>query len=524
MAIVFAALGALRFLSPTEATTADDAGAFIVLEVFSLAAVSQRMGWTYPHALDRDYKLHGLQWQLRPRQIELLWSGCAALHIWQSTRIREAPQNISIPPPRQITSLSGARPDMEHTRLGLDAFGNPVSLQLHERLRQIAVLGKTGMGKSTLLRSIVAQDIARGDGLLLIDPHGTLAEECLELIPPHRRNHVCFFDLADAEYPIAFNILADVPAEDRELLAEGIVSAMHTIWNESWGPQLERILRNSLIVLLDSPSTSFLHIPRFLTDAAFRERVVQRARNPVARAFFENQFASWPAEFIETSISPVLNKVEAFAVNQKIRNVLGQERSKLHFEHALKHGRIVIAKLAKGSVGDKPAFLMGSLLLARAQAAIMARGRDASDRRPFHIVIDEAQNFGAGVISTLLTDARKFAGSVTVATQFLDRLDADARQAVLGSTETLVCFRLGPDDAQHLSPLFDREHQHFNPHVLYNLELGEAWCRSSFLYPDLEPQTYPNVHNTRQQSRRHYGRPRHVVEREVDRIFRRKNV
>ena len=129
--------------------------------------------------------------------------------------------------------------------------GNPVSLTLHERLRQIAVLGKTGMGKSTLLRSIVAQDIARGDGVLLIDPHGTLAEECLALMPPERRNQVCFFDLSDSEYPVAFNIFADVHPDDRELLAEGIVSAMFTIWGDSWGPQLERILRNSLIVLLD---------------------------------------------------------------------------------------------------------------------------------------------------------------------------------------------------------------------------------------------------------------------------------
>ena len=193
----------------------------------------------------------------------------------------------------------------------------------------------------------------------------------------------------------------------------------------------------------------------------------------------------------------------------------------MHFEHALRHGRIVIAKLAKGSVGDKPAFLMGSLLLARAQAAIMARERDAGDRRPFHIIIDEAQNFGAGVITTLLTDARKFAASVTVATQFLDRLETQARQAVLGSTETLVCFRLGPDDAQHLAPLFDREHQHFNAHVLYHLELGQAFCRNAFLYPDPTPQTYPDVENARRQSRRHYARPRSQVEREVAQIFKR---
>jgi uncharacterized protein DUF87 len=215
---------------------------------------------------------------------------------------------------------------MEHTRLGTDAAGNPVALTFHEHLHQIAVLGKTGMGKSTLLRSIIAQDIARGDGVLLIDPHGTLAEECLALVPPQRRNQVCVFDLADSDFPIAFNIFADVHPDDRELLAEGIVSAMFTIWGDSWGPQLERILRNSLIVLLDSPGTSFLHIPRFLTDGEFRTRVVRRARNPVARAFFDGQFAVWPREFIETAISPVLNKVEAFTVNQKIRNVLGYAR------------------------------------------------------------------------------------------------------------------------------------------------------------------------------------------------------
>src|SRR5262249_24385703 len=160
--------------------------------------------------------------------------------------------------------------------------GYPVTLTLEERLWQIAILGKTGMGKSTLLRSIVAQDIARGDGLLLVDPHGTLAEECLALIPAHRRNHVCFFDLSDPDLPIAFNLFADVPPDDRELSAEGIVSAMFTIWgDESWGPQLERILRNSIIVLLDSPGTSFVHIPRFLTDPVFRARVVARAENPV---------------------------------------------------------------------------------------------------------------------------------------------------------------------------------------------------------------------------------------------------
>jgi hypothetical protein len=347
-----------------------------------------------------------------------------------------------------------------------------------------------------------------------------LAEECLALVPAHRRNHVCFFDLSDTEYPIAFNLFADVHPDDRELLAEGIVSAMFTIWGDSsWGPQLERILRNSLIVLLDSPGMSFVHIPRFLTDPEFRARIVARAENPVARSFFDTTFASWSQDFIETSISPVLNKVEGFTVNSKIRNVLGQEKSKLHFEHALRDGRIVIAKLAKGSVGDKPAFLMASLLLARALAASMARERHPDDRRPFHIVIDEAKNVGPSVLATLLTDPRKYKVTVTAATQFLDSLEDEAQQAILGSTGTLVCFRLGPDDARHLAPLFDREHQHFNPHVLYNLNPGQAWCRGSYLYPQLTP-TLPFAQYTRKQSRRHYARTRRIVEEQVARIFR----
>jgi hypothetical protein len=205
------------------------------------------------------------------------------LRIWRSICIREDPTNDDAA--WRITSLSGARPDMEHTRLGLDAAGYAVSLTLHERLRQIAVLGKTGMGKSTLLRSLIPQDIVRGDGVLLIDPHGPLAEECLELVPPSRRNHVCIFDLADGDYPVAFDLFDRVASDERSLLVEGIISAMRYIWGDSWGPQLERILRNSLVALLDTPGTTFLHLPLFLTDPEFHARIVKRTKNPVARGF-----------------------------------------------------------------------------------------------------------------------------------------------------------------------------------------------------------------------------------------------
>ena len=319
---------------------------------------------------------------------------CGVAHLAEHLHQRRPHKSIS--PPRRITSLSGARPDMEHTRLGLDAAGNPVSLHLHERLRQIAVLGKTGMGKSTLLRSIVAQDIARGDGVLLIDPHGTLAEECLALIPPPRRNQVCFFDLVRCRASRSPSIMfADVHADDRELLAEGIVSAMFTIWGDSWGPQLERILRNSLIVLLDSPGTSFLHIPRFLTDPEFRARVVEaRQQSGGARRSSRANSQAGRRNSSRPRSRPSSTRSKPSPSIRRSAMCWDRAQQSCISSMRLRHGRIVIAKLAKGAVGDKPAFLMGSLLLARALAAIMARERDPEDRRPFHIVIDEAQNFG----------------------------------------------------------------------------------------------------------------------------------
>jgi hypothetical protein len=408
---------------------------------------------------------------------------------------------------------------MSHTILGSTPRNELYSLSLEERLRHIAVLGSTGMGKSTFLLSIIAQDIARGDGLLILDPHGSLAEDVLPLIPPRRRNQVCYFDMMDRAFPVGFNMLADVHTDDHSLVAEGLVSAMRAIWGEiSWGPQLERILRNSAIALIQTPRTSLVHLPRLLTDDKFRSHVVAHTTNPVARQFFEGQFEAWPPDVRAQMISPVLNKLEAFIASDAIRNVLGQEKSTLHFEHAMRNGRIVVANLAKGSIGETPAYLMGALLLARAQAAAMGRVREM-DLRPFHILIDEAQNFGTGIVTSLLSEARKFSCSVVIVTQYLAALDERTRAAVLGNA-LVVCFRLGHEDAAFLAPKYDREHQEFNPYVLKNLSRGEAWCGDTFLYPDAERVSYPGFEKVRQQSRLHYSRPRAVVEPAIERAMR----
>jgi hypothetical protein len=208
---------------------------------------------------------------------------------------------------------------MEHTCLGYGSSGSPLWLTLEQRLRHIAVNGKTGFGKSTAAKNVIAQDIARGDGILLLDPTGTLAEEILAVVPPTRNNHVCYFNIADRDFPIAFNILADVPRERRSTLAEQFVSAFKSIWFDMWGPQLERMLRASSLALLDTPGTSMVDFLRLYLDPDFRAQVLVRCQNPIALVFFQREFATWSQEFLNRSISPVLNKLEAFLSHDLIR-------------------------------------------------------------------------------------------------------------------------------------------------------------------------------------------------------------
>ena len=296
-----------------------------------------------------------------------------------------------------------------HTHIGQTSNGKPVSLTRDERLRHMAIFGSTGVGKTTFLLNIVGQDIARGDGLLVIDPHGDFAERALTLVPPSRNNQVCYFNLTDSAYP-------------------GRLQCPRRSWPRSTRRRRRRHRRRHARHLdghvgpaartssapfdhgaLETPNASLALLPRLLTDADFRARVVSRVANPLTRAFFEQRFNSWRDDYREQAIDPVLNKIDAFLFSPAILNVIGQAKSTLHFEHAMAKRRVVIANLARGIIGETPSNLMGALLLARVQAAGMARAALPPDARPpFHIVIDEVQLFGTEVIKQILSEARKY--------------------------------------------------------------------------------------------------------------------
>ena len=412
-----------------------------------------------------------------------------------------------------------------HTHIGQTANGKPVSLTRDERLRHMAIFGSTGVGKTTYLLNIVGQDIARGDGLLVIDPHGDFAERALTLVPPSRNNQVCYVNLTDSAYPVGFNILEDPGPDRRAVVADGIVSGMRAIWVDMWGPRLEQVLRHSVMALIETPNASLALLPRLLTDADFRARVLSHVANPLTRAFFEQRFNTWRDDYREQAIDPVLNKIDAFLFSPAILNVIGQAKSTLHFEHAMAKQRVVIANLARGIIGETPSNLMGALLLARVQAAGMARASLPQEARtPFHIVIDEVQLFGTEVIAQILSEARKYGLSLTMATQFMAGLSETTRAAVMGNVAALVVFRVGHEDAIVLAPEFDRPHQAFNPYALRQLPRGEAMVRISSqegelveMHPD--PPPCGSAERVKQQSRIHYGKRRDEVERRLQRIL-----
>ena len=401
-----------------------------------------------------------------------------------------------------------------HTHIGTAKTGDEVWLSPDERREHVAVIGATGVGKSSLLEHLVAQDIARGDGILLIDPNGTLAEAVLERVPPRRRNEVCYLHVGDLEWPVGLNILEDAHPDERAVIVDGVVAGMRAIW-DSWGPRMEIILRHSATALIEVPNASLALLPRLLTDDAYRASVVPRISNPFTRAFFEDRFEVWRETYRDEAIDPVLNKVEAFLSFPAVLNILGQGHSTLHLEHAMERGRIVVVNLAKSQIGETAAHLVGALLIARVLAKLRTGlGQD------FHLHVDEAHNVANRALPLLFQEARKHKVSVTIVTQYLEALTEATRSAITGTARTHAYFRLGQEDADRVAPSLNRLFQEFNPLRLQDLARGEAILRMPGL--DAKEVVVPapirgrgNAEAVKKQSRIHYGVRREDVEAKI---------
>jgi hypothetical protein len=316
-----------------------------------------------------------------------------------------------------------------------------------DRFRHVYVVGQTGVGKTTLLTNLIADDVTAGRSTIVLDPHGDMIDRLLDSIPPNRTNNVILFDPADRNHVVTYNPLACRSPQDRPLVASAIVTSFKRLFGDSWGPRLEHILRNCVLTLLENPGTTLVSLHRLLVDDSFRKQLVSRTGDPMVRAFWQSEWASWNSQFRAEAISPVLNKVGAFTANPILRNVLGDPAAKLDLRSVLDSGTVLLCNLSKGRLGDDASQLLGSLLVAGIQLAAMSRADQPEHQRvPAMLFADEFQNFvDSNTFPTLLAEMRKYRLSLTCAHQYLEQLDDTTAAAVWGNVGTVVAFRLGKD-------------------------------------------------------------------------------
>ena len=334
-------------------------------------------------------------------------------------------------------------------------------IKRNDRLSHMYIIGKTGTGKSTLLETMILQDIAQGEGLTLLDPHGDLVERIAKAIPPHRRKDVIYFDPSDPAQPYGYNPLKRVTPEKRALAASGILEVFHKTWGErAWGQRMEHILRNALLLLLDQPEATLADLLTLFRDEAFRNNAIKNCRNEQVRDFWRFEYPKY-SRFAAEAVAPIQSKVASFLSDPALRRVLTTPEQPIHIRKLMDEGKILLVNLAKGKLGEDSASLLGGLLVTTIGLAAFSRADMPEHIRRAHwLYMDEFQSFTTLSLANMLSELRKYGVGMVLAHQYLQQLDPEIRHAVLGNAATLIAFRLGAQDAaaiaREFEPVFGR--------------------------------------------------------------------
>lgn len=314
------------------------------------------------------------------------------------------------------------------------------------------------MGKSTLLENMIYDDMARGNGVAIVDPHGDLAQTILTLVPKNRTNDVIVFDPTDTEFPVAFNMMENVAPDLQPLVASGLVGIFKRIFGESWGPRLEYILRNTVLSLLQAGDATLISIPMMLTQKSFRLKVVSKLTDPLLKKYWESEFDAMSPSAMQEAISPILNKVGQFLSSPLMRNILGQPKNPFSLRWAMDNRKIVVINLSKGRLGEDSSGLLGAMLVTKFQIDAMSRADiTEKDRKEFYLYVDEFQNFATESFATILSEARKYKLGLIMANQYVAQMPEPVRDAVFGNVGTMISFQVGPQDAPELMEAFGGE-------------------------------------------------------------------
>ena len=471
-------------------------------------------------------------WPVTSRSRSWLASSEELSSLWHPATSSAQTRNMSVASYRQLDPPADllrkkeegiavlGRTDTLHLK---DEFG----LMLDDRRRHLAIVGKTGMGKSTLLNNLVTADIQNGRGVVLIDPHGDLAEEIADQVPRSRTADVLYFDAGDREYPIAFNPLSHHDPSQRALVASGVVAAFKKMFADSWGPRLEHILRNALLALLESPNTTLISLNRMLFDAAYCKGITSRVSDPAVSAFWATEWKGWRESYRNEAIAPVLNKLGHFLSNPILRSIVGQERSRVDLRRIIDNEQVLIANLSKGKIGEDACNLLGSFLISSLQLAAMSRADMAeAERRDCFLYVDEFQNFATDSFAAILSEARKYRLNLTIANQYLEQIEDSVLAAVFGNVGSLLSFQVGPRDAEAMAEQFGgyvttRDMIQLPKYHAYVRLLIEGASSQPFSMTTLPPsKVLPNrLEIVRKQSRQRYAKLASTVDREIESQF-----
>lgn len=407
-----------------------------------------------------------------------------------------------------------------HTRGKREMFG----IRGIDRGKHMYVIGKTGMGKSTMLENMAIQDIQNGEGIAFIDPHGSTAQKLLDFVPYDRIKDVVYFAPFDTDYPMGFNVMEDVGYDKRHLVVSGLMGAFKRIWVDAWSARMEYFLQNTLLALLEYPDSTLLDVNRMLVNKEFRKAVVEKVQDPIVKAWWQEEFAAFTDKYTAEATPAIQNKIGQFISNPLIRNIIGQSKSSFDIRKLMDERKILIVDLSKGRMGETNASLLGSMLTVKIYLAAMSRADEPASRMAklprFYFYVDEFQSMMNEAFAAILSEARKYKLALTLANQYVEQMEENVRNAVFGNVGTMICFRVGPFDAETLKTIFEPT---FFAEDLVNLGIGEIYLTlmiDGVGTPPFSAQTIPPIEapdisyreDVVNSSRHQFGRPRTEVE------------
>lgn len=396
-------------------------------------------------------------------------------------------------------------------------------IKTDDRRRHVYIIGKTGMGKSTLMENMFLSDIYAGHGCCYVDPHGDAAEKLIDFIPSWRINDVVYFNPSDMDFPVGFNILEAVDERHKHLVASGMMGVFKKIWENMWSSRMEYILNNTILALLDNPGSTLLGINRMLSDAEYRKKIVSNVKDPIVRQFWLQEFASYNEKYATEAVAPIQNKIGQFLSASIIRNIVAQVKSTIDVRQVMDSQKILIINLSKGRIGEDNSRLLGGMLITKIQLSAMERvDMPETERKDFYLYVDEFQNFAVESFANILSEARKYRLCLNMAHQYIAQLSDEVREAVFGNVGTIITYRVGSPDAEFLekefAPTFTMEDivnlPKFNVYLRLLIDGVASQPFSAMTLPPIA-QVTQSFDKVTQVSRERYAHPRHEIEDKI---------